>query len=174
MDFNSEPRQWVETVANRRVHGTANEQVGLQWEMDRLAMQPLNGCPPCPYSDDELRKAARDDYVSWQPNRYSVPWQYLGRKVWVRDQANQVRCALQYRVACRACPSRQKTSGAHRAIASPRHSLGATKGGKPSGNRRAIIALSVRITMQTVIKTNSISHFCVKLKKTLDYFGAFA
>jgi DNA replication protein DnaC len=90
MDFNSELRQWVETVANRRVHGTTNEQVILRWEMDRLAMQPFSGRPPYPYSDDELRKVARDAYVSWQANRYSVPWQYVGKEVWVREQANQV------------------------------------------------------------------------------------
>ena len=45
MDFNSELRQWVETVANHRVHGTTNEQVILRWEMDRLAMQPLQRPP---------------------------------------------------------------------------------------------------------------------------------
>ena len=27
-------------------------------------MQPLNGRPPYPYMDDELRKVARDAYVS--------------------------------------------------------------------------------------------------------------
>ena len=90
MDFNSELRQWVETVANRRVHGTTNEPVGLRWETDRLAMQPFHGRPPYPYSDDELRQVARDAYVSWQANRYSVPWQYVGKEVWVREQADRV------------------------------------------------------------------------------------
>jgi hypothetical protein len=36
--------------------------------------------------DDELRKVARDAYVSWQASRYSVPWQYAGKEVWVRDR----------------------------------------------------------------------------------------
>jgi hypothetical protein len=90
MDFNSELRQWVETMANRRVHGTTNEQVGLRWEMDRVAVQPLNGRPPYPYSDNELRKVARTAYVSRQANRYSLPWQYVGKEVRVREQANQV------------------------------------------------------------------------------------
>jgi transposase len=67
MDFNSELRQWVDTVANRRVHGTTYEQVLVRWDGDRFAMQAVNGRLPYPYSDDELRKVARDAYVSWQP-----------------------------------------------------------------------------------------------------------
>jgi hypothetical protein len=36
-------------------------------------MQLLNGRSSYLYSDDELRKVARDAYVSWQASRYSVP-----------------------------------------------------------------------------------------------------
>jgi hypothetical protein len=90
MDFNTELRQWVDTVANCRVHGTTYEQVLVRWDGDQFSMQPLNGRLPYPYSDDELRKVARDAYVSWQASRYSVPWQYVGKEVWVREQTGQV------------------------------------------------------------------------------------
>jgi transposase len=90
MDFNTELRQWVETVANRRVHGTTYEQVLVRWDMDQFAMRPLNGRGSYPYSDDELRKVARDAYVSWQASRYSVPWPYAGKEVWVRERGDQV------------------------------------------------------------------------------------
>jgi|SRR5580704_16010406 hypothetical protein len=42
--------------------------------MDQFSMQLPNGRPPYSYSDYELRKVARDAYVSWQASRYSVPW----------------------------------------------------------------------------------------------------
>lgn len=29
---------------------------------------------------------ARDAYVFWQGSRYSVPWQYVGQQVWVRER----------------------------------------------------------------------------------------
>jgi hypothetical protein len=58
--------------------------------MDQFAMQPLNSRRPYPYTDDELRKVARDAYVSWQASRYSVPWQYVGKEVWVREQNGKV------------------------------------------------------------------------------------
>jgi transposase len=90
MDFNSELREWVETVANRRVHGTTYEQVLVRWDGEQFALQPVQGRRPYPYSDDELRKVARDAYVRWQASRYSVPWSYVGQEVWVREQGRQV------------------------------------------------------------------------------------
>jgi Mu transposase-like protein len=77
-------------VANQRVHGTTREPVAARWEADRFRLQPLAGRPPYPYVEDELRKVARDAYVAWQGSRYSVPWQYVGRAVWVREQGNEL------------------------------------------------------------------------------------
>jgi len=90
-DLNAELRRWVAEVANQRVHGTTHERVLLRWDEDQFAMQPvLSGRPPYPYMDDEQRKVARDAYVSWRGSRYSVPWLYTGKEVWVRDQGHNV------------------------------------------------------------------------------------
>jgi transposase len=90
-DLNAELRRWVAEVANRRIHGTTHEQVLARWDEDQFAMQPVpHGRPPYPYLDDEQRKVARDAYVSWRGSRYSVPWLYAGKEVWVRDQGSQV------------------------------------------------------------------------------------
>jgi len=89
-DLNAHLRAWVWEVANRRVHGTTHESVAARWNVDQLNLQPLDGQPPYPYVDDELRKVARDAYVSWQGSRYSVPWAYAGRSVWVRERGNDV------------------------------------------------------------------------------------
>ena len=53
-------------------------------------MQPVNRRPPYPYVDDEQRKVACDAYVSWRGSRYSVPWLYAGKEVWVRDHGRYV------------------------------------------------------------------------------------
>ena len=79
MDFNAELRQWLDAVANRRVHGTTYEQVLTRWDADQFALQPFDQRPPYPYVDEELRKVARDAYVSWRANRYSVHWKYVGK-----------------------------------------------------------------------------------------------
>jgi hypothetical protein len=75
-------------------------------------MQMVNGRPAYPYVDDELRKVARDAYVSWQGSRdqrrsgmqtlswirltmslrqwSTVPWEYAGKEVWVREQGRDI------------------------------------------------------------------------------------
>ena len=62
----------------------------LRWDEDQFAMQPVNGRPPYPYMDEEQRKVARDAYVSWLGSRYSVPWIYAGKEVWVQDDGHSV------------------------------------------------------------------------------------
>lgn len=90
VDLNSELRRWVAEVANRRVHGTTREQVLIRWDEDQFNLQPVKGRLPYPYADDEQRKVARDAYISWHGSRYSVPWRYAGREVWVREQGRDV------------------------------------------------------------------------------------
>ena len=90
MDFNTELREWIGSVANQRVHGTTHEQILFRWDMDQFNLQPLNGRPPYPYLDDELRKVARDAYVAWRASRYSVHWKYAGKEVWVRQRGPEV------------------------------------------------------------------------------------
>lgn len=89
-DLNAQLRAWVWEVANQRVHGTTHEQVAVRWDVDQFSLQPLDGRPPYPYLDDELRKVARDAYVCWQGSRYSVPWSYAGKQVWVRERGSDV------------------------------------------------------------------------------------
>ncbi len=95
-DLNAELRRWIAEVANQRVHGTTREQVLIRWDEDQFSMQPVNGRLPYPYADDEQRKVARDAYVSWQGSRYSVPWRYAGKEVWVREGRDvEVRCGAE-------------------------------------------------------------------------------
>lgn len=89
-DFNAQLRAWVWEVANQRVHGTTHESVAERWKSEQSSLQPVDGRPPYPYVDDELRKVARDAYVSWQGSRYSVPWEYAGRSVWVRERGDDL------------------------------------------------------------------------------------
>jgi transposase len=89
-DLNTQLREWVWTVANRRVHGTTHEVVGARWDADQFSLQLLDGRPSYPYMDDELRKVARDAYVAWRGSRYSVPWLYAGKQVWVRERNGDI------------------------------------------------------------------------------------
>ncbi len=86
-DLNAQLREWVWKVANQRIHGTTHESVALRGEADQFSLQPLvEGRSGYPYLDQELRKVARDAFVNWRGSRYSVPWQYAGKQVWVREK----------------------------------------------------------------------------------------
>ena len=142
-DFNAELRQWVDKVANRRVHGTTYEQVLIRWDGDQFSMQSLNGRRPYPYVDDELRKVARDAYVSWQASRYSVPWHFAGKEVWVREQGGSVE--VHYggeRIAVHQCATRK-----HQVITEHAHHHGIPWGVAQGGDK---ILVRIRETAPTV------------------------
>jgi transposase len=128
-DLNAELRCWVSEVANQRVHGTTHYQVLLRWDEDQFAMQPVNGRLPYPYMDDEQRKVARDAYVAWHGSRYSVPWTYAGKEVWVRDYGRDVEVRYSSeRIAVHAQAVRR-----HQIITRSEHHEGIPTGNKQGG-----------------------------------------
>lgn len=128
-DLNAGLRRWVAEVANQRVHGTTHQQVMIRWDEDQLAMQAVNGRLRYPYMDDEQRKVARDAYVSWRSSRYSVPWLYAGKEVWVRDHGRyvEVRYGAE-RIAVHAQAARH-----HQVITLSEHHEGIPLGNKQNG-----------------------------------------
>jgi transposase len=125
-DLNAQLRAWVWEVANQRVHGTTHEQVSSRWTADRFHLLPLDGRPPYPYFEDELRKVARDAYVSWQGSRYSVPWTYAGKQVWVREHGREVEVHYgRERIAIHGQAPRK-----HAVITAPEHHRGIPLGAR--------------------------------------------
>jgi hypothetical protein len=121
-------REWVACVANQPVHGTTRDQVAVRWDVEQFGLQSLSGRLSYPYVDGELRKVARDAYVDWQGSRYSVPWQYAGKEVWVREIAGEVDVVDgRARIAAHARARRK-----HAVVTFPAHHQGI-----PLGARRA-------------------------------------
>jgi len=124
-DLNAALRTWVAEVANQRVHGTTHCLVKQRWEAEQAALEPLAGRAPYPFVEEELRRVSRDAYVSWQANRYSVPWRYAGQSVRVRGSGDVVEVyAGQERIALHA-----RLEGHHRTAAQAEHHAGIPLGG---------------------------------------------
>jgi transposase len=128
-DLNAELRRWVAEVANRRVHGTTHEQVLIRWAEDQVSLQPVQGRPAYPFADEEQRKVARDAYVSWQSSRYSVPWQYAGKEVWVRQQEGEVEVHCGAELIARHAPAVRR----HQIVTRSEHHEGIPLGSKATG-----------------------------------------
>jgi len=86
-DLNAKARNWLDSVANVRLHGTHKRQpIDL---LPQEGLRPLAGrYYPLPLR--ERRKVHKDCLVSFQANRYSVPFQYAGREVEVEAAGDQL------------------------------------------------------------------------------------
>ncbi len=82
---------WESHVADTRIHGTTRQQVGQIFQrFERPALQPL---PPSlfPVFEEALRSVHRDGYVEFKRAYYSVPPEYVGRSVWLRQESRLLR-----------------------------------------------------------------------------------
>ena len=82
---------WEKNVADTRIHGTTRRQVGkLFEEVERPALQPLPA-GLFPVFEEALRSVHRDGYIEFKKAYYSAPPEYVGRQVWVRQEARLLR-----------------------------------------------------------------------------------
>lgn len=77
--------EWTCSKANKRVHGTTKEIP--EERLKREALKPFN---PAPFLLDylEQRKVMSDCMISYESNRYSVPYEYVGNHIGVKDLRN--------------------------------------------------------------------------------------
>ena len=83
--------QWERTVADTRLHGTTRQQVGKVFaQVEQAALLPL---PPglFPNFSEAPRTVHRDGHIELLKAYYSVPPEYVGRRVIVRWEARLVR-----------------------------------------------------------------------------------
>jgi transposase len=82
---------WETTVADQRLHGTIRQQVGTFFaSVERPALRPLP-LERFPFFHEAQRSVHRDGHVEVAKAYYSVPPEYLARRVWVRWDGRVVR-----------------------------------------------------------------------------------
>lgn len=79
-DINNQCSLWLEKV-NSKIHSTTGRIPNEMAKEEKL--NPINNVPEYSVHLNELRKVSRDCYVSFEGNRYSVPWKYAGREAMV-------------------------------------------------------------------------------------------
>jgi transposase len=77
---NRDLRHWLDTVANRRIHGTHRQPVIERWQMEKPQLGPL---PVTDYdtSVKVFRKVYKDCQVSYEASRYVLPHDVVGKQV---------------------------------------------------------------------------------------------
>ncbi len=92
-DLNQQAWAWMEAV-NRQPHATTREA-----PYDRLARENLRsiaGHPDYDTSYVAYREVAKDCLLSYRANRYSVPHQYVGKRVVVKEPVDGLRIQVCY------------------------------------------------------------------------------
>ena len=77
--------EWLDTVANQRLHGTTGKQPSVHYELEeRAKMQPYFTPSMVSIIDEhQTRQVDKTGLISWESNKYSVPMAYQCSKVGV-------------------------------------------------------------------------------------------
>lgn len=83
-EVNAHLERWVVEIAGTRTHGTTGKQPLEVFEAEERA--ELLALPSRPYEPVTWKKATvhQDSHVVFERRMYSVPWQLVGREVWIR------------------------------------------------------------------------------------------
>ncbi|GAB7389254.1 IS21-like element ISMac9 family transposase [Bacillaceae bacterium] len=114
-DLNRQVRVWLDTVANVRIHGTTHEVPVERWRKEQL--KPLN-LIPFEWAERHTRKVSNDALVSYQANRYSVPYAYVGQEVHIQDDK---RGMLRIYQGEKLIAEHVKAAGHHQVITQKKH-----------------------------------------------------
>jgi len=82
-DLNDQAHVWLDLTANVRIHGTTGEMPFERLALEHL--QPIDGKPDYDTSLIVFRRASKDCLVSYDSNYYSVPSEYAGRTLEVKQ-----------------------------------------------------------------------------------------
>jgi hypothetical protein len=84
-------KEWERSTADTRIHGTTRKQVSKVFEeVERESLLPLP-VNDFPFFQEAQRSVHRDGHVEVDKAYYSVPPEYLGRRLWVRWDCRTVR-----------------------------------------------------------------------------------
>ena len=84
-DLNFQAKLWLDTTCNVRLHKTTRKVPRVEHNLENLL--PINQ-ESFLLTDLQSRKVASDCVISFESNYYSVPFQFAGRYVGVKDLKN--------------------------------------------------------------------------------------
>lgn len=88
MDFQAQLDEWNAGIADCRIHGTTHEQPLMRFAQERDHLVPLCARRGFRLEARVSRIVAGDYLLSFETNRYSVPFQLIGQTVQVQRQGD--------------------------------------------------------------------------------------
>lgn len=90
LDLNEQLQRWAAEIADQRIHGTTHEQPMVRFGREAPYLIATAGQPSFWLGMRATRAVAEDYLVSYQTNRYSVPFRLIGQRVEVEHQGEQL------------------------------------------------------------------------------------
>jgi transposase len=121
VDLQRQLDQWNAEIADVRIHGTTHEAPLARFAHERSALIPTRGQPSFALAGRRSRIVASDYLVSFETNRYSVPFGLIGQTVEVERQGGHI--VVYHRD--RPVAHHEMASGKYQLVQSPEHGPGA-------------------------------------------------
>jgi hypothetical protein len=121
VDLTEQLADWNATIADVRVHGTTHEQPIARFVAEKSALIPTSSQPSFAHGGRCSRIVASDYLVTFETNRYSVPFRFIGQTVEVQKSHGQ----LTFFHRGRAIAEHPQLTGQHQLRILPEHGPGA-------------------------------------------------
>ena len=89
-DLNMQLEQWLDTVANVRIHGTTGRVPTEAWQEESLTLRPYGVLPLYDTRSTHTRKVHNDSHIRYEGVFYSVDPSAVGKSVTVRPGGDHV------------------------------------------------------------------------------------
>jgi len=131
-DLNEKARHWLDNVANTRIHATTK-----MIPFDRLKEENLQPLKEGNYmlEHSETRKSSKDCYISFEGNRYSIPYQHSCRDLIVKLMGDHQEEKLQIFHGQELIAVHKMSYQKGQMITDPKHFAGIPRPAYPSGVR---------------------------------------
>jgi transposase len=131
-DLNEKARNWLDNVANTRIHATTK-----MIPFDRLKEENLHPLKEGNYvlEHSETRKSSKDCYISFEGNRYSIPYQHSCRELIVKLMGDHQEEKLQIFHGQELIAVHKMSYQKGQMITDPKHFAGIPRPAYPSGIR---------------------------------------
>jgi transposase len=90
VDFDAQLNEWMAQVADTRVHGTVHQRPIDRFQQEQAFLMPITGHRRFGHRIEVSRMVADDYLVSFQSNRYSVPFGLIGKPVEVLAEGGRL------------------------------------------------------------------------------------
>lgn len=87
--FNIQASNWINQIADHRIHGTTNEKPMDRWLKEKPYLKFPTGLPDYQTSPVLSRYSTKDQFIQYKQNFYSVPKEQAWRKLLIREIDNQ-------------------------------------------------------------------------------------